>query len=151
MGARAKRIIANEGGLGVEEVMAFVVDTVPFWRTLGFTVVAVTPEEAVFDGEYRPDLTQGGILHGGVVASLIDSVCACAAIARTYPQHYATTVNLQVAYTKSVTGGRLRAVGRCVHTGGRVLFCEAHVRDEQGELVGHGTSQLLRVPLPASH
>lgn len=42
--------------------MAFVVNTMPFCRALGFTVVSVTPKEAVSEGEYRPDLLQGGTL-----------------------------------------------------------------------------------------
>jgi nucleotide sugar dehydrogenase len=96
------------------------------------------------------DLTQGGILHGGVLASLIDSVCACAAMARTYPQNYTTTINLQVAYTMPVSRGRVRAVGKCLREGGRVLVCEAHVWNEEGQLGGNGAFQLLRITIPES-
>ena len=134
----------------MDELKAFISASIPFGRTLGFEVVSISAEEAVFEGAYRDDLTQGGILHGGVLASLIDSVCACAAMARTYPQNYTTTINLQVAYTMPVSRGRVRAVGKCLREGGRVLFCEAHVWNEEGQLVGHGTSQLLRIPMPES-
>ena len=46
----------------VDDVKALVVNTVQFRRTQGFTVISATPEEAVFEGGYRPDLLQGGIL-----------------------------------------------------------------------------------------
>jgi phosphatidate cytidylyltransferase len=85
---------------------------------------------------------------GGVLASIIDSVCACAAIAHTHPDAYATTINLQVAFTKAVSMGRIRAVGKCIRAGQRILFCEAQVWNEDDELVGSGSSQLLRIPYP---
>ena len=131
-----------------DDLRRYMTAGVPYWRTLGLELVSVSREEAVFEAAYRNDLSQRGILHGGVLASIIDSVCACAAIAYTYPDAWATTINLQVAYTKSVGKGRIRAVGRCIRAGQRVLFCEAQVWNEAGELVGSGSSQLLRVPQP---
>jgi uncharacterized protein (TIGR00369 family) len=131
----------------MDELREFLIARVPFWQTLGLELRSVSREEAVFEGEYRHDLSQGGVLHGGVLAALIDSACACAAIAHTYPEAYATTIDLQVAYARAVSGGRVRAVGTCVRGGGRVLFCEARVWNDAGELVGLGTSQLLRIPL----
>jgi uncharacterized protein (TIGR00369 family) len=124
-----------------DDLRRYMTEGVPYWRTLGLDLVAVSRDEAVFEGIYRDDLSQRGILHGGVVASIIDSVCACAAIAHTYPDAYATTINLQVAYTKAVSQGRIRAVGKCIRPGQRVLFCEAQVWNERGELVGSGSSQ----------
>ena len=129
-----------------DELRRYLTDGVPYWRRLGLELVSVSRDEAVFEAAYRDDLSQRGILHGGVLASIIDSVCACAAIAHTYPDAYATTINLQVAYTKAVSAGRIRAVGKCIRAGQRVLFCEAQVWNERGELVGSGSSQLLRIP-----
>ncbi len=139
----------EEGARVDEQVRAFMTARVPFWQTLGFSLVSASEEGAILEGEYRRELSQNDVLHGGVLASLIDSACACAAIARTYPDAYATTINLQVSYMRAVTSGRLRAEGTCVSAGRRVLFCEARVFDEKGALVGSGSSQLLRVPLPA--
>lgn len=130
----------------MDELREMLIARVPFWRTLGLELRSVSREGVVFEGEYRDDLSQGGVLHGGVLASLIDSACACAAIAYTYPEAYATTIDLQVSYARAIGGGRLRAVGTCVRSGGRVLFCEAKVWNEADELVGLGTSQLLRIP-----
>lgn len=130
-----------------DDLVQYMSGRVPYWRTIGLELVSVSKERAIFEADFREDLTQSGILHGGVLASLIDSACACAAIAHTHPDAYATTINLQVAYLKPVSRGRVRAVATCIRAGGRVLFCEAQVWDETGTLVGSGTSQLLRVPL----
>jgi len=129
-----------------DDLTRYMSDRVPYWRTFGLELVSVSKAEAVFEAEYRDDLTQSGILHGGVLASLIDSACACAAIAHTHPEAFATTITLQVAYLKPVSRGRVRAVAKCIRPGGRVLFCEAQVWDADGALVGSGSSQLLRVP-----
>jgi uncharacterized protein (TIGR00369 family) len=126
-----------------------ITDLVPYWKTLGFELISITKEEAVFEGTYRQELSQGNVLHGGVLAALIDSACAGAALAYTYPDSYVTSIALQVTYLRPVTSGRIRAVGRCVRAGGRVLFCEAEVYDEDHELVGKGAGQMMRIPLPA--
>lgn len=130
----------------MDDLREVLIARVPFWRTLGLELRSVSREGAIFEGEYQYELSQSGVLHGGVLAALIDSACACAAIAYTYPEAYATTIDLQVSYARPVSGGRVRAVGTCVRNGGRVLFCEARVWSAEDELVGLGTSQLLRIP-----
>jgi len=119
---------------------------VPYWQTLGLELKEVEPGRAVFEALARPELMQNGVLHGGVLASIADSACAVAAISRIFPDNYATTINLQVAYLKPVTAGRFRAVGRCVRAGKQVLFSQAEVFDEQEKLVCSALSQLMAVP-----
>ena len=58
--------------------------------------------QTVFEIEIREELTQNGMIHGGVLASLIDSTCACAAFSLILPNGYATTIDLQVEFLKSV-------------------------------------------------
>jgi uncharacterized protein (TIGR00369 family) len=123
-------------------------ELVPMWGTLGFELKSISAEEAIIEGAFRREFSQGSVLHGGLVATLIDSACACAALARTYPEAYVTTIALQVTYLRPVTHGRIRAVGRCVRAGGHVIFCDADVFDEDGELVGNGLAQMIRMPVP---
>jgi uncharacterized protein (TIGR00369 family) len=118
---------------------------VPYWATLGLEPLAVADGRATMAVTFRPEHLQSGVMHGGVLASLIDSACACAALSLIYPDAYATSVNLQVAYLKPVTGGRVTAHAECLRAGKRILFTEARVVDEKGEVVATGTSQLVRV------
>ena len=119
---------------------------VPYWKTLAIELKEVEEGRAVFEGTVREGLLQNKILHGGVLASIADSACAVAAISRTFPQNYATTINLQVSYLRPVVQGRFRAEGRCIRSGRNIAFCECSVYDEQDVLVATASSQLLIVP-----
>jgi len=130
----------------MRDLRKFMMDHVPYWQTLGFKLVEVEPGRAVFEADVRPDLMQNKVLHGGVLASILDSACAVAAIAKVYPANYATTINLQVSYLKPLTAGRFRAEGTCIKAGKNVLFSEAKVFDDKQSLIGSASSQLLVIP-----
>jgi uncharacterized protein (TIGR00369 family) len=134
------------GDLAMEDLKKFMSGIVPYWQTLGLELVEVEPGRSVFTANVRPQLTQNGVLHGGVLASIADSACAVAAISRVYPGSYATTINLQVAYLKPVREGRFQAEGRCLRAGKNVMFSEAQVFDDQDTLVCSASSQLLVIP-----
>ena len=129
----------------MDDLIAELQRRVPYWKTLGLELLEVGDGRATMAVAFRPEHLQNGVMHGGVVASLIDSACACAALSLIYPEAYATSVNLQVAYLKPVTGGRLTARAECLRAGRRILFTEARVENEAGELVARGTSQLVRI------
>ena len=54
--------------------------------------------------------------------------------------------NQELNYLKTVTGGHLRAEGRCLRAGRQISYTECSVFDEAGELVAHGTSTLMALP-----
>jgi uncharacterized protein (TIGR00369 family) len=125
-----------------------VVGVVPYWKTLGLELTSIGDGRAEFRLSFRRAHLQNGVMHGGVLASLVDSACACAAISLTYPKSYAATISLEVRYMRPVTGGRLTAQARCVRAGRTVCFSECRVVDGEGTLVALGSSQLARIPLP---
>ncbi len=120
-------------------------EAIPYWKTLGLRLVEVAQGHAVFEADVIPGMMQYGVVHGGVLASIADSACAVAGISHVFPENYATTVNLQVAYLKPLRAGKFRAEGKCLKAGRSVLFCEAQVFDEQGSAICTATSQLLVV------
>jgi uncharacterized protein (TIGR00369 family) len=119
---------------------------VPFWRTMGFEFKELSPGRAIFEGKVQNGLLQNGILHGGVLASIADSACAMAAISKLYPNAYATSINLRISYLRPMIQGAFRAEGRCIKAGKTILFCEADVLNEQGEIVCQASSELMVVP-----
>jgi uncharacterized protein (TIGR00369 family) len=54
-----------------------------------------------------------------------------------------TTIDLQVAYLKSVSEGRLTAEGLCIKSGKKIFFCESKIWNQFEDLICTGTSQLL--------
>jgi uncharacterized protein (TIGR00369 family) len=127
----------------MDELREFLVEGIPYWETLGLKLVEAEPGHAVFEAEVGQRHMQNGVVHGGVLASMADSACAVAAIAKVYPANYATTINLQVSYLKPLIEGRFRAVGRCIKAGKSVLFCEAKVFDSKDILICTAVSQLM--------
>lgn len=87
---------------------------------------------------------RSGILHGGVVATLIDSACKLAAGRR------ASTLSLTISYTGQAAGGEVRAVGRKRGGGSRIVTCTAEVFDAADRLIalGEGSFQYHEEPAP---
>lgn len=87
-----------------------------------------------------------GIVHGGVLATLIDTATFWAAFARLPQETGLVNVDLKLNYLQPAFSGRLTAVGRCVRPGRTINYAEAHVYDESGALLVHGTSTLMALP-----
>jgi uncharacterized protein (TIGR00369 family) len=129
----------------MEELKKMLYQAIPFYSTLGLELQEIGDGKATFEVYVKKELTQNGNVHGGVIASLIDSACACAAISLLYPNGSATTIDLQVEYHKPVSNGKLIATGKCLKSGKNIFFCKAKVWNEEGNLVSTGSSQLLRI------
>jgi uncharacterized protein (TIGR00369 family) len=118
---------------------------IPYYSTLGFELQEISNGIAIFEIAIREELTQNGMIHGGVLASLVDSTCACAAFSLIFPNRYVTTIDLQVEFLKPVFKGRLKAKAKCVKSGKNIFFCKAKIWNKNGELICTGSSQLLRI------
>ena len=67
-------------------------ETVPFAKLLGIELEDVAPGTATLGFDIRNDLKQNnGVVHGGAIASLIDTATAFAIIALLPPEEQATT------------------------------------------------------------
>ncbi len=118
----------------------------PIAQTLQFELAEVAPGRAVFtctpdESVYNPI----GVVHGGLVCTLLDSAAGCA-LHTTLPQGKGyTSVEIKVSYLKAVrsTSGLLTATGTVVKSGSRVGFTEATVTDGSGALVATASSTLL--------
>ena len=110
----------------------------------GMVVFECTPDESV----YNPI----GMVHGGVVCTLADTVAACA-VHSTLPAGLAyTSIDLNVSYTRPVTkdSGTLRATGTVVKPGRRVAFSKAEILDGRGKVVATATSSCLIMQVAGS-
>lgn len=86
-------------------------------------------------------------VHGGVLASLIDTATFWAAFLRLPENTGLVNVDLKLNYLKPVQSGiQLKAAGRTLRHGKRVSYAEAPVFDQHGDMVAHGTSTLMIFP-----
>lgn len=129
----------------MEELKKIIYKRIPYYSTLGLELQEIGNGKASFTLPLREELMQNGMVHGGVLASLIDSSCACAAISLIYPDGYITTIDLQVEFLKPVSKGRLLSRAKCIKSGKNISFCKAKVWNSDGELICTGSSQLLRI------
>jgi uncharacterized protein (TIGR00369 family) len=92
-----------------------------------------------------------GMVHGGIVCTLLDTATGCA-LHTTLPEGVGyTSIEIKVNYLKAVTvgSGPLSAVGTVVKAGSRIGFTEATLTDASGALVATATSTLLVFELPS--
>lgn len=118
---------------------------------LGMELVALEAGRVTFALEPGEQHTNPlGMVHGGVVATLLDSAMGCAVHTTLEPGWAFTTLDLNVHYTRGVApgSGRLTAAGTVVHRGRRVATAEGRVTDEQGRLVAHATTTCMVMELP---
>jgi len=119
----------------------------PYPALIGMVVSAIEFDSCRVDLELgERHLQPFGIVHGGVLATLIDTATFWAAFLRLPEDAGLVNVDLKLNYLKSVSGGQLRTEGRCLRAGRQISYAEAKVFDDQDELVAHGTSTLMALP-----
>ena len=121
-------------------------DDVPFAKLLGIEVESVEPGVAVLTMKMRDDLKRnGGIAHGGAVATLIDSAMAFAIMPMLGENEHSMTVDLTIHYLRPVSEGSARAIARIVRAGKRVITVSADLFDGNEKLAATAISTYLRV------
>jgi uncharacterized protein (TIGR00369 family) len=122
----------------------------PITDVLPFTLTAVEPGRAVFEGTPGAELYNPmGSVHGGFAMTLLDSAMTCAVITALNAGEGCTTVETKVNFARPLLAltGVVRAEGRLVHAGARVAIAEGRLVDAAGRLYAHGTSTCLRFPI----
>ncbi|WP_405187398.1 PaaI family thioesterase [Streptomyces anulatus] len=115
-------------------------------RLLGMRFDEVDHGRIIISLDTRPDFANPlGTVHGGIAATLLDSVMGCA-VHTTLPAGAGyTTLELKVNYirTARTDGQKLTAEGTVIHAGRRVATAEGKVLDEQGKLIAHATTTCM--------
>lgn len=128
------------------ERMKGVLQTVPFAQLLGLEIVAASHGTATLRMQIRKELTQNyGLLHGGAMASLIDTATAFAIVSQlTSPERF-TTVDLTVNYLRPITEGSATCKAQVVRAGRNILTLSAEVHDDSGNLAAIAVSTYIRL------
>ena len=97
----------------------------------------------------RRHLRSLDILHGGVMASVLDSVMGVSTRPFVPDGHYAVTVQLNVNFIRPAwEGERLIATSEVQHHGKQTAVVRGEVRTEAGVLAGTASGTFLFLPLP---
>ena len=89
-----------------------------------------------------------GSVHGGVMATLLDTAAACSVHSTLAPGERYTSLDLTVKFLRPVTtdSGRLRCEGSVIQRGRRTALAQAQLYDVHGRLVAHATSTCMIFP-----
>jgi uncharacterized protein (TIGR00369 family) len=118
----------------------------PVALLLGMDAPQVDPGHAVFTMEPGEHLYNPiGSVHGGILATLLDSALGCAVHSKLPAGVGYTTVDLAVTYLRPVTRdtGRLTCDAETIHTGRKIATARARIVDDEGRLYATATATCL--------
>src|SRR5271170_1945735 len=103
----------------------------PATRGLGLEVESVEVGRVVFRMRVQRQHRQmHGVVHGGILATLADTVAAVAAFSTLAPGSAIATIEMKINFLEAVTEGNLRAEGRVLRTGRNFVVVECEIRNE---------------------
>ena len=116
--------------------------TTPFVAHLGICHLPADATEGVFEAvvEVVPHLlNRSNVAHGGLLASLLDTVMARAAAADSSAPNRMATIEMKVSFI-GPGRGLLRARAWRLQRTASLSFCEAEVRDAEGGLIAKASA-----------
>jgi uncharacterized protein (TIGR00369 family) len=123
--------------------MAKVIANMSFTKHLAMEFVEGDEGYARIRMRYQDEnSTAGKALHGGALASLIDTTGAMAAWTTAQiatPQYFGSTVGVNVNYLSGAIGEDVFAEGRVLKRGKELIYSDVRVTNEAGKLLAQGT------------
>ncbi len=115
-------------------------ETVWFPSFLGIELEEVRTDYARMRLTYRPEFRQpAGVIHGGVLATMIDTVVV-PAVGGGYDEPRALfTIDMSLRFLTAVVDDDMIAEGWVVQRGRSIVFCDAEVRSAAGALAASGS------------
>jgi 1,4-dihydroxy-2-naphthoyl-CoA hydrolase len=116
--------------------MSELVAAMPFAERLGVAVEAASRDEVRGALDWAPELcTAGGVLHGGAVMTLADSLGAICAYLNLPEGARTATIESKTNFFRAVREGRVSATSRPLHRGRTSIVVQTDVADGEGRSV----------------
>ena len=118
----------------------------PFAEVTDIWITEVERGRVVF--EARPSrrfYNPLGTVHGGWIATVLDSAMGCAVHSIMKAGQAYTTVDMSVSFVRPVfaDAGIVRCDGKLIHSGNRIATAEGRLWDAAGTLIAHGSETCL--------
>jgi 1,4-dihydroxy-2-naphthoyl-CoA hydrolase len=112
----------------------------PFATLIGAELVSASPEEVRGRLDWAPErCTTGGILHGGLLMALADSIGACCAVLNLPPGAGTATIESKTNFFRAVRDGFVEAVSTPLHVGRTTIVVQTDLFDGEGKRVARVT------------
>ncbi len=86
-----------------------------------------------------------GIMHGGAIATLVDTAVAMAILGASEPGDRFTTIEMKINYLSPVREGRVVAEAKLIRDGRRIVVAECDVFEHRGRLAAKGLLTYMRL------
>ena len=130
---------------------ADVLATIPYSVALGMTLDEATPQLVRGSLPWSPErCTTSGVMHGGAVMSLADTVGAVCAFLNLPAGAGTATVQSATNFFRGVRDGTLHATAQPLHVGRSFIVVRTDLTDDQDRLAGQTTqTQAVLAPRPS--
>lgn len=132
---------------------------IPFNQMLGLTLDHLGVDQVVMGFEMKKELIGNfmhGILHGGVISSVLDMAGGMAAMAAAIPKHpdvqpnelakiigKCSTIDLQISYLRPGKGEKFSAKAWVIKNGNKICFARMELHNQSGSLIASGCGTYL--------
>jgi 1,4-dihydroxy-2-naphthoyl-CoA hydrolase len=122
----------------------------PYAIALGIELREATPSLVAGSLAWAPErCTSGGILHGGAIMSLADTIGAVCAFLNLPEGAGTATIDSTTRLYRPLRGGTLHAAARPAHVGRTLIVVNTDLTDDEQRLIAQ-TSQAQAVTWPAA-
>lgn len=122
----------------------------PFAQLIGAALVSASPQEVRGRLDWAPErCTTGGVLHGGVLMALADSIGAYCAVLNLPSGAGTATIESKTNFFRAVREGFVEAVSTPLHVGRTTIVVQTDLLDARGRRVARVTqTQAVTAPTP---
>ena len=114
--------------------------SMPFATGLGIELDAAQPAEVRGRLAWSPErCTAGGLLHGGALIALADSLGGICAYLNLPSGAQTATISSATSFMRGVREGQVTAIARPLHAGRKVIVVQTELLDDAGRRVAQVT------------
>lgn len=117
-----------------------------FPRSVGIELDSIEHGRARLSLEVKQQHLQlAGVMHGGAIATLIDTAVAFAIVGASELGARFTTIEMKVNYLSPIRNGRIVADAKLIRDGRRIVVADCDVLDSEGRLAAKGLLTYMRL------
>ena len=146
-GVASRDQIAGKTGLEMmRAILQGELPAAPIGKTMNFCLIHIEEGQTIFQGTPKPAFFNPlGTIHGGWIATLLDSALGCAVHTKMPVGRAYTTAELSVNMVRALSPKveRVRAIANVLHCGRQLATAEAKLVGPDGTLYAHATTTCL--------
>ena len=146
-GVASRDQIAGKTGLEMmNAILQGELPAAPIGKSMNFCLIHLEEGQTIFQGTPKPAFFNPlGTIHGGWIATLLDSALGCAVHTKMPVGRAYTTAELSVNMVRALSPKveRVRAIANVLHCGRQLATAEAKLLGPDGTLYAHATTTCL--------